>query len=203
MQFVTEHGEPDVIQVRKTFDNTIVAQNWEHRVLKRMKVVSSNKWLNRTDNKSIAPQYGEDHPHYGKKSEAHHCYGKPNVGASKAQKQKWANFIGPHPWSDPEFIARNVASKSGDNHHMKQPKVVEKVSGKNNWIYKKPGALEERSKQFTEMNKARKGTHYRRVCCEYCGKDYASVQIKQHQRRCETNLTSLVVNTDDIVYNKS
>jgi hypothetical protein len=201
-EFIAEHGEPDVVRVRKTFIEVPVAQNWEHRVLKRIKAVSSDRWLNRTDNKSIAPQYGEDHPHYGKKGQAHHSYGKSNAGASKAQKQKWANFVGQHPWSDPEFIARNVASKSGDRHHMKQPEIVEKVSGKNNWIYQKPGALEERQKQFIEMNKARKGTHYRRVCCKHCGKDYASVQIKQHIRRCEMNLTSLVANTDSRVYNQ-
>lgn len=201
-EFIAEHGEPDVVQVRKTFINVPVAQNWEHRVLKRIKAVSSDRWLNRTDNKSIAPQYGEDHPHYGKKGQAHHSYGKSNAGASKAQKQKWADFVGQHPWTDPEFIARNVASKSGDRHHMKRPEVVEKVSGKNNWIYQKPGALEERQKQFIEMNKARKGTHYRRVCCKHCGKDYASVQIKQHLGRCEMNLTSLVANTDSRVYNQ-
>ena len=201
-EFIAKHGEPDVIQVRKTFIEVPVAQNWEHRVLKRIKAVNSDRWLNKTDNKSIAPQYGEDHPHYGKKGQAHHSYGKPNLGASLAQKEKWAKFVGQHPWSDPEFIARNVASKSGDCHHMKRPEVVEKVSGKNNWVYQKPGALEERQKQFIEMNKARKGTHYRRVCCEHCGKDYASVQIKQHERRCEMNLTSLVANTDSRVYNQ-
>jgi hypothetical protein len=194
-EFIARYGEPDVIQVRKTFTDVSVAQNWEHRVLKRARAVSSDKWLNRTDNKSIAPLYGVDHPHYGKKGEAHHSYGKPNTGASKAQTQKWANFVGQHPWSDPEFISRNVASKSGDNHHMKKADVAEKISGKNNWIYQKPGALEARSKQFIEMNKARKGTHYRRVDCKYCGKDYSSVQINQHEKRCETNLARLVANT--------
>ena len=200
-KFIADHGEPDVVQVRKTFIEVPIAQNWEHRVLKRMKAVSNNNWLNRTDNKSIAPQYGEDHPHYGKKGEAHHSYGKTNKGASDAQKRKWANSTSQHPWSNPEFIARNVASKSGDNHHMKRPEVVEKVSGNNNWIFQKPGALEARSKQFIEMNKARKGTHYRRVDCKHCGKDYSSVQIKQHEKRCKTHLARLVVNTDLDVYN--
>jgi hypothetical protein len=199
-EFLKENGEPTVIQVRKIFANAASAQEWEHRVLKRMKVVGSDKWLNRTDNKSIEPLFGDDHPH--KKGKLSHMYGKPNPGLAKRQKEKWADPNVKHPWSDPEFIARNVASKLGNKHHMKRPGVVEKVSGKNNWIYQKPGALEERSKRFTEMNKARKGTHYRRVCCGHCGKDYASVQIKQHERRCEMNLTSLVANTDSRVYNQ-
>jgi hypothetical protein len=200
-EFVLLNGEPDIIQVRKIFTDVMSARLWENRVLKRLKVVSDPRWLNKTDNKSIEPLYGKDHPHYGKTGEAHHSYGKPNEGASRAQKRKWANSTSQHPWSDPEFIARNVASKLGNKHHMKRPEVVEKVSGKNNWIYQKAGALEERQKQFIEMNKARKGTHYRRMCCGHCGKDYASVQIKQHERRCEMNLTSLVANTDLDVYN--
>lgn len=199
-KFIVEHGEPDVIQVRKTFNDTRAARLWENRVLKRMKVVGNDKWLNRTDNNSIEPLYGDDHPH--KKGELSHMYGKPNPGLAKRQKEKWADPNVNHPWSDPKFIAHNVASKLGDRHHMKRPDVVEKVSGKNNWIYQKPGALEARSKQFIEMNKARKGTHYRRLCCEHCGKDYSSVQIKQHQKRCEMNLPSLVANTDSRVYNQ-
>jgi hypothetical protein len=160
-----------------------------------MGVVKNDRWLNKTDNLSIEPLYGEAHLHYGKTGAAHHCYGKPNVGASLAQKKKWADPTIQHPWSNPDFVSRRVAEHSGENHHMKRPEVVEKVSGKNNWIYQKPGALEERRQQFIERNKARKGTHYRRVVCQHCSKDYASVQIKQHERRCLTNLSSSVGNT--------
>jgi len=200
-EFIAKYGEPDVIQVRKTFNDTQAARLWENRVLKRMKVVGNDKWLNRTDNKSIAPLHGVDHPHYGKKGKAHHSYGKQNKAASDAQKRRWANPDNQNPMRDPDVIAKKIAKTSGDRHHMKRPEIVEKVSGKNNWIYQKPGALEARSKQFIEMNKARKGTHYRRLCCEHCGKDYSSVQIKQHQKRCEMNLTSLVANTNLVVYN--
>lgn len=200
-QFVQQHGAPPVRTIRKVFENTSSARRWEERVLKRMRVVEDSKWLNKTDNKSITPQYGTDHPHYGKTGTAHHSYGKPNTGASNAQKQKWANFSGQHHWSNPEFIARRVADHSGENHHMKRLDVVQKVSGKNNWIYQKPGALEERRQKFIEMNKARKGTHYKRLQCQYCSKDYSSVQIKQHEKKCLTNLTSSVGNTDKAVYN--
>lgn len=199
-EFIAKYGEPDVVQVRKTFIDVPVARLWEERVLKRMKVVRSNNWLNRTDNKSIAPQYGEDHPHYGKKGEAHHCYGiKKSAEFVEQQRQRWLLTGG--PMKNPDSVKKQKAKTSGDNHHMKRPDVAEKVSGKNNWIYQKPGALEARSKKFTEMNKDRKGTHYRRVDCKHCGKDYSSVQIKQHEKRCETHLARLVVNTDLDVYN--
>lgn len=194
--FVQTYGNPTVCVVRRVFNNSKSARAWEHRVLKRMKVVTDDRWLNKTDNNSIAPLYGSDHPHYGKKGTAHHSYGKPNLGASIAQKKKWANSAAIHPWSDPTFISARVANNSGDRHHMKRSEVVEKVSGKNNWVYQKPGALEQRRQEFIEKNKARIGTHYRRVLCQYCSKDYSSVQIKQHEKRCLNNITSLVGNTD-------
>lgn len=196
-KFVALNGEPDIIQVRKIFIDVPAAQNWEHRVLKRIKAVSSDKWLNRTDNKSIAPLYGEDHPHYGKKGEAHHCYGKPNKGASQAQKEKWANPESKHPWSDPEFIARNVASKSGDKHHMYRSEVVEKVSGENHYS-KKEGYI---CKTSGSNNPMKAGYKYRKITCQYCNNEYGASGFKRHENFCKSNLTSLVANTDLDVYN--
>jgi hypothetical protein len=40
------------IEIRKTFDNKDDAINWENKVLKRMKVVKRDDFLNQTDNKS-------------------------------------------------------------------------------------------------------------------------------------------------------
>lgn len=52
------YGEPDVIQIRKTFDIAEVAIEWESRVLKKLNVINIDRWLNRTDNKSIKSQTG-------------------------------------------------------------------------------------------------------------------------------------------------
>ena len=49
-QFIEEHGEPDIIEVRKVFDNTEAAVAWEHKVLKRLRVNINENWLNRTYN---------------------------------------------------------------------------------------------------------------------------------------------------------
>ena len=51
--FRKKHGEPDVIQVRKVFDEKKKAQLWEHKVLRRLNCAKSHKWLNKTDNMSI------------------------------------------------------------------------------------------------------------------------------------------------------
>jgi hypothetical protein len=48
-EFIKENGEPTVIQVRKVFANAVLAQEWEHRVLKRIKVVGNDQWLNKND----------------------------------------------------------------------------------------------------------------------------------------------------------
>lgn len=49
------NGEPDIIQIRKIFDDPEKARRWEHRVLKRMRVVHKNEWLNSTDNICFDP----------------------------------------------------------------------------------------------------------------------------------------------------
>lgn len=51
-----EFGEPDVIQIRKVFEDSKKARSWENKVLKRMGVVKDSRWLNKTDNKSISPE---------------------------------------------------------------------------------------------------------------------------------------------------
>ena len=50
------HGDPDIIQIRKTFNNVNRARLWEHRVLKRLKVINREDYLNKSDSKSIDPK---------------------------------------------------------------------------------------------------------------------------------------------------
>ena len=47
------YGEPDVIEVRRIFQTKDEARDWEIKVLKRMKVVKSKQWLNKTDRKGF------------------------------------------------------------------------------------------------------------------------------------------------------
>lgn len=41
-------GEPDIVQVRKTFEDRESAILWEHKVLSRLKVLQESKWLNQS-----------------------------------------------------------------------------------------------------------------------------------------------------------
>ena len=44
--FRAEHGEPDVVQVRRVFSDREAALRWEERVIDRMDAVWSPRWLN-------------------------------------------------------------------------------------------------------------------------------------------------------------
>lgn len=44
-----EIGEPDIIKIRKTFDSSLSARQWETKVLKRMKVRFRNDFINLSD----------------------------------------------------------------------------------------------------------------------------------------------------------
>lgn len=46
--FIEEFGEPDIIQIRKIFDSSQRARLWESALLKRIKAVQSDKWLNKS-----------------------------------------------------------------------------------------------------------------------------------------------------------
>ncbi|MDD5149784.1 MAG: hypothetical protein PHC28_04800 [Flavobacterium sp.] len=45
-KFRDEFGEPDIIEIRRTFDCPVKATNWELKVLHRLKVVSNIKFIN-------------------------------------------------------------------------------------------------------------------------------------------------------------
>ena len=51
-KFREEHGEPDVIEIRKIFKDSNSAILWETKVIKRMNMVESNIWLNKWDNQN-------------------------------------------------------------------------------------------------------------------------------------------------------
>jgi hypothetical protein len=58
-EYIKVHGLPDIVEVRKTFtgDNRVsVALQYEHVVLRRIRAVSRTDFLNRSDNKAIAPE---------------------------------------------------------------------------------------------------------------------------------------------------
>lgn len=98
-QFREDNGEPDIIQIRKTFSDKESARLYESNVLKRLHVVNNDKWLNRTDNKAIKSMPGENNPFYKRKHtpEAN----EKNRIAHLGKKQS------------PETISKKVAKRIG------------------------------------------------------------------------------------------
>lgn len=58
------YGEPDVIAIRKIFNNKHAAMNWESRVLKRLKAHTNPKFINKSNNTCA----NNDNEHYVKLS---------------------------------------------------------------------------------------------------------------------------------------
>ena len=60
--FCDNNGSPNVIQIRKTFNSITEAKLWEVKVLRRMKVVLHEKWLNKNDRHAPPIMLGVNHP---------------------------------------------------------------------------------------------------------------------------------------------
>ena len=178
---IKEVGLPDVIQVRKVFDDKEKARSWEHRVLRRLRVRTNDKWLNKTDNKSYPILKGEDHPMFGRTGDKHPLFGVDREDISQSRKEKGMWKGSDNPMYDPEQKRKSIASRSGNNHHMKRKEVKEKVSGQNNYIHKDPVAFEKRMKQMEILNSRRKP-------CPYCGREMTLSSYGRHVKNHEKNL---------------
>lgn len=56
------YGDPDIIEVRRVFSDAAAAREWEHKVLRRLKVANSTEWLNQCDSRSLPPMLGDKNP---------------------------------------------------------------------------------------------------------------------------------------------
>jgi hypothetical protein len=59
-------GDPDIIQIHKTFETQEEAREYETTILSWLNVTEENIWLNATDNIAIKSMPGEMNPMYGK-----------------------------------------------------------------------------------------------------------------------------------------
>jgi hypothetical protein len=55
-KFREEHGEPDLVEVRKTFEDTSSAREWEHKVLRRLNAPKRADFLNRSNARAVTTQ---------------------------------------------------------------------------------------------------------------------------------------------------
>jgi hypothetical protein len=88
-EYVLQHGDPDIIQIRKVFKNSNDARVWEEKVLKRIKASTRNDFLNKSNGASIPVEcctlIGEKNGMFGKK----HTFQTLNkLRAPKSEKHK-------------------------------------------------------------------------------------------------------------------
>jgi hypothetical protein len=138
---IDEHGlDAFEWEVRKTFDTPEQATNWESRVLKRCRVLESDKWLNQNvaghivlteDGRQKISEYHKDKP----KSKEH----KKKLSESQKGKPKKSTV-----YQSPEYRSLMSKLKSGSNnpmygkHHSEETKakigelMSERIRGDNN-----------------------------------------------------------------------
>ena len=140
------HGDPDIIQIRKTFDNPISAILWEQKVLQKLNVVQKDEWLNQS--------VGGDKPFFyweGKKSWNNGIPWPTTIRekiSQALQGENHPNYGKKHKESTKQKMSLNNASKRPEMKKM----ISERQQGSNNSFYGKKHS--EHSKRLkSEKNK--------------------------------------------------
>jgi hypothetical protein len=149
--FREENGEPDVVQIRKTFSNEEDARYWEGKVLQRMDVVTQDKWINGTDVFPPPPMYGEDHPQYidGRSSdtpEYQREWRENNPEKAREGKRKWCE-------ENPEK-ARESNRKSCRKWREENPEKARESNQK--WRENNPERARESNRKSDRKSRAKK-----------------------------------------------
>lgn len=122
-KFRKEHGEPDIIAVRKTFETTKQARLWEHRVIKRINAVKSSHWLNMSDNGNVFYREGKRAPfteeHRRKISAANKLRFKDGLTLEHVRKLHEGRR---RSKNSPEHTASIIASRQGSKHSIESKK---------------------------------------------------------------------------------
>lgn len=84
--FRKKHGEPDVVQVRKTFADAESARLWEHRVLVRMGIKRDSRFLNSHDMIGFPVMSGDANP--SKRLEVRVKLAKIKTGSSQCEESR-------------------------------------------------------------------------------------------------------------------
>lgn len=153
-QFRKKYGEPDIIQIRKTFKEANSARLWEHKVLRRLKVLCNEKWLNESDSISIPSQKGVN------KSETH----KQKISISNIGKHSTEHAL----YASECARIKNTGRKRPEHgiliKELWENGVYKLLKGESHPAYGKP-KTEEHKKNLSKSTKYRQ-----KACCIKCHK---------------------------------
>lgn len=144
------YGDPDIIQVRRIFDDRKKAMIWEHKVLRRMKVIDSTKWINKTDNKAIDYHTSKRSTLPGRVAALEKISGKTYEeihGVEKAANlRKQRSRSSSEMWNDP-VLRERMSVKPKDTSAYKeaalrrwkdpQKRIAQSEKIKETWVYRK------------------------------------------------------------------
>ena len=182
-QFWEIYGPPDCIVVHRVFETVKECRDFETEYLKRVNAVKKHDWLNKTDNKSIAPECS---------------------GGAKAAKASYLSRM-KHITEDPEFKEhlrqqgiKNFNSDSAMEKRKKTFKENNHSQGKNNPRYgvivkgtKTASRISTARKLQVEQNKkAAKMLNSKDKVCEHCG--MGNLTSGNYKRWHHTNCKSLL-----------
>ena len=142
-----EHGEPDIVQIRKTFDLREQAIDWETKVLNRMKVIHREDFLN----KSIGGM------------------GYIMSDEDKAKMSKYMSALHKGKKKTPEHIEKVAASKRGK--HMSTESKAKMSNSLKEYFKHNPNHMTGKKHSAETRAKVSQGCkNQRRVQCPHCPK---------------------------------
>lgn len=171
------YDEPDVIQVRRIFNEPKSAIIWEQKVLRRLNAIRNDKWLNQ----SLAGY--EPAITIAKHGPLNSMYGKTpwNKGLSK-ETSSILKKVG-----EKVSITKSKQDFSGENNHFFGKNHTEDAKLK----MRKPRKNKEnlgkhkRTQSQKDFNRSQMlELHKRKKTCENCGKIFDPGNYAQHIRKC-------------------
>lgn len=114
-EYVKIYGQPDIIQIRKKFKTKQDALEWEYKVLKRMKILSNDKFLNQ----SIPGKF----PSGRRKGTPASNKGVPMSEEQKTKISQTRKRLGLG-----KKATKNLPIMIGDKNPMKKPEIAKKLS---------------------------------------------------------------------------
>lgn len=181
--FREEAGEPDIIEVRQTFNDSLQAREWEHKVLRRLKVIQDERWLNKGTGKAIPPQFGKKHLEIFKQRQSLRMKEhNPMVGRVQSEDEKRIRQeIRKRPKSE-EAKERIRQGKMGD----RNPNFGKKW--KNDLEYCKRMSERLKGRVFSADHKEKLKGPKTKILCSKCGMSVAPhILSRFHNEKCKRN----------------
>ena len=162
--YAEKHGDPDVLEIRRTFNSVEDAHEWEHQAIKRAGLVENKSYLNHTHNRAFkvavfdrAKNFRNDDPTRKRfkdlpKERQEQIRRETSLRVIQQHKDGRANYTKPDDtsnykqaaldrWADPEFKAKFVGQKWMNRNGTQKKVSPEEWSTyqKNGWTFGRGG----------------------------------------------------------------